>query len=289
MSVKAMQWAKQLTVGKSSYKAVLIALCDIHHAENNTCFASISDLVSFTELNWKTINCAIDALAENDFLTVIKRPGNASKFVLHLEKTPSKIGGTRSGNKHNLRVSTPSKSGGADETPPPSKNGETPSKSGAGTTPSKNGDDPLQKRNLPPPNLEDKRDNGINGIKKISSKVENLEDEIYQKFARAMWDRISLITKSAKSPNLNSWARDIRLLVETDKRDIKTAWRVFAWAHADHFWRKNILSAAKFRKQFDTLFVQHQEAGHANPRASAKPNQPTKSERLRDETYYGAF
>lgn len=50
-----------------------------------------------------------------------------------------------------------------------------------------------------------------------------------------------------------SWAREARLMVERDKRDPREAWRVLRWCQADEFWRGNILSMAKFRKQYDQL------------------------------------
>jgi len=52
---------------------------------------------------------------------------------------------------------------------------------------------------------------------------------------------------------LNSWANHIRLLRETDGHDPKRILEVWAWAHADQFWRGNICSPDKLRKQFDAL------------------------------------
>lgn len=60
----------------------------------------------------------------------------------------------------------------------------------------------------------------------------------------------------AKEPNPQKWADMIRLTIERDKRtpeDIKT---LIDWSQNHSFWKTNILSPDKLRKQFDRLWIQ---------------------------------
>lgn len=56
-----------------------------------------------------------------------------------------------------------------------------------------------------------------------------------------------------KKPNLESWANDIRLMRQIDKRsqeDIRAMWR---FARVDQFWQTNVLCPATLREKFDKL------------------------------------
>jgi hypothetical protein len=56
-----------------------------------------------------------------------------------------------------------------------------------------------------------------------------------------------------KKVNVNKWAETIRLMRERDGVKLEDARIVFDWANNDSFWQKNILSADKFRKQYQRL------------------------------------
>ncbi|MBU9695220.1 hypothetical protein KSL82_04825 [Limosilactobacillus portuensis] len=49
------------------------------------------------------------------------------------------------------------------------------------------------------------------------------------------------------------WADSIRLMIERDNRSPKQIKNMVDWCQADSFWRNNILSTAKLRKQYDTM------------------------------------
>jgi len=49
------------------------------------------------------------------------------------------------------------------------------------------------------------------------------------------------------------WANEIRLMVEIDKRPLERVGEVMEFALSHPFWKKNILSVEKLRKQFDRL------------------------------------
>ena len=58
-----------------------------------------------------------------------------------------------------------------------------------------------------------------------------------------------------RNPNLQTWAKDIDLMIRLDKRTPEDIQRVIKWSQADTFWQSNILSTAKLRKQFDQLWL----------------------------------
>lgn len=68
-----------------------------------------------------------------------------------------------------------------------------------------------------------------------------------------------------KPPNLQTWSDDMRKIVELDKKELKLVEQIIVWSQASDFWSKNILSAAKLRKQFDMLVRQ---SGISKPQVS---------------------
>jgi len=74
--------------------------------------------------------------------------------------------------------------------------------------------------------------------------------------AELMAEKIREFLPNARAPNLESWANDIRLIREQDKKTGPEVRELFLWANADPFWRANIRSPAKLRKHLDTLQAQ---------------------------------
>ena len=58
-----------------------------------------------------------------------------------------------------------------------------------------------------------------------------------------------------RRPNLDAWAKDIRLMRERDGKTDAEVRELFVWANRDPFWKSNILSPATLRKQWDKLAV----------------------------------
>lgn len=79
----------------------------------------------------------------------------------------------------------------------------------------------------------------------------------------------------SKTPNLQSWANDIRLLHEQDKHTYKEIKAVIDWVNQDNFWVSNILSPKKLRKQFNTLIAQMRR----------KPNKPKGRQEVMPERF----
>jgi hypothetical protein len=71
-----------------------------------------------------------------------------------------------------------------------------------------------------------------------------------------------LVKNGAKPPETASakdgWRREARLLLDTDERPLAEALALVDWCQQDSFWRSNILSMTKFRKQYDALRLRSQ-------------------------------
>lgn len=74
---------------------------------------------------------------------------------------------------------------------------------------------------------------------------------------------------NAKKPNPQKWADVIRLMIERDNRDPEEIKRVIYWSQANDFWKNNILSTEKLRKQYDTLFMQMKADAEKKAKASS--------------------
>lgn len=58
---------------------------------------------------------------------------------------------------------------------------------------------------------------------------------------------------TAKEPNIDGWAQDVRLMRMADGRSHRDICELFRWAKADDFWGPNIQSPGTLRKQWDKL------------------------------------
>ena len=88
------------------------------------------------------------------------------------------------------------------------------------------------------------------------SKKKFTPDSVEYQLAMYLFDKIKQnnpdhldLTESQKQ----KWADYIRLMIERDKRTPKQIRNMIDWCQADGFWRQNILSTAKLRKQYDTM------------------------------------
>lgn len=104
-----------------------------------------------------------------------------------------------------------------------------------------------------------------------------------------------------------TWADDFRKLIEIDKATRQDVAAVMSYLPNDHFWRKNVLSAKKFREQFIRLKAEmaskeeqtHARTGRANAtnsrkggtspfdgfKAKSKPVEPIRESIFEDELY----
>lgn len=97
-------------------------------------------------------------------------------------------------------------------------------------------------------------------IKTTSSKKYD-EDNTYFKMATYFHERVSKVANDAgishliKKSNMQTWADDMRKLVELDQVDKRLAKDVMDWVTEDSFWRTNVLSARKLREKFMELAI----------------------------------
>ncbi|MDT2824847.1 helix-turn-helix domain-containing protein [Vagococcus lutrae] len=80
---------------------------------------------------------------------------------------------------------------------------------------------------------------------------------VEMKLAVLLYEKIKADIDIAE-PNLQNWADHIRLMIERDKREPKHIAQMIQFAREDDFWKSNILSTQKLRKNFDTLQAQYQ-------------------------------
>lgn len=93
-----------------------------------------------------------------------------------------------------------------------------------------------------------------------SAKAKYADDSPYMDLAKRLFEHIKKRNPKQKEPNWQTWADDFRKTVELDERDYKETVLVLDWCQRDEFWKNNILSPAKFRKQYDQLFLKMKDS-----------------------------
>lgn len=87
------------------------------------------------------------------------------------------------------------------------------------------------------------------------------EDSTYFKMAIYFHEKVSVVANEAgishliKKSNMQSWADDMRKLIEIDQVDKHQAKQVMDWVTEDSFWKTNVLSAKKLRERFMELAI----------------------------------
>ena len=94
------------------------------------------------------------------------------------------------------------------------------------------------------------------------------DDSPYLQLAKHLYKKINN-NGPIKKPNFQTWADDIRKMVELDERDIGKVGRMIEWCQKDSFWSSNILSAKKLREKYDVMARQANrkpERGYNKPK-----------------------
>ncbi len=104
-----------------------------------------------------------------------------------------------------------------------------------------------------PPVISDQQDFQIPEKPAGRRRPEYPEDSIPYKLTRYLWKLIQENFPKFKLPNLQKWALNVDRMIRLDNREPDDIGRVIAWAQRDSFWKSNILSTEKLRKQFDTI------------------------------------
>ncbi|HGN9520965.1 hypothetical protein Q4R38_19190 [Morganella morganii] len=90
------------------------------------------------------------------------------------------------------------------------------------------------------------------------------------KAAQWIFQLITRISPSAKTPNWSGWANDVRLMREQDNRTHSNICQMFKFANQDNFWKSNILSPAKLREKWTQLEAKRNTQGQGKP--SGRPH-----------------
>ena len=107
----------------------------------------------------------------------------------------------------------------------------------------------------------------VNNNKKAKNAQKNAEeknnnsrkqafDAVYYELSEYLFKRIILNYPEHKKPNLEAWCKPIQLMIERDGRTPDGIRKIIEFAQSNAFWKKNILSTEKLRKQYDTLSAQ---------------------------------
>lgn len=118
-------------------------------------------------------------------------------------------------------------------------------------------------------------DNNINNNVPTRKKRVYGDDDPNKKLAALL---LKLIRKNQnlKEPDLDKWAKTIRLTIESDKRKGKDVQEMIVWATQHNFWSGVILSPTSLRKNFDQMAAQKIKN---NPLPDGEPKERIKSEK----------
>ena len=111
------------------------------------------------------------------------------------------------------------------------------------------------------------------------------EDSTYYKMAAYYMGLCKEVVKEVglehliANSNLQTWADDFRKLIELDQVDKKQVLDVMNWVVKDPFWRQQVLSGAKFRKQYLKLVLKMNEQKTPKKSPYSKPVQKDNRDR----------
>ncbi|UII56244.1 Replication protein O [Cytobacillus spongiae] len=84
------------------------------------------------------------------------------------------------------------------------------------------------------------------------------EDSIPFQLSLKLFNNIRKNNSGFKQPNLQKWSDEFRLMMERDNRTEYQIAHLIDWCQQDSFWKANILSPSKLRKQYDQLVLKIQ-------------------------------
>lgn len=95
-------------------------------------------------------------------------------------------------------------------------------------------------------------------LKKVKNKYFSSDsDEI--RLSELLFSLIQERNPNHKKPNIQTWAKQIELMMRTDNRSLPEMEQIIHWTQQDCFWQNNILSTAKLREKYDQLVLKMNE------------------------------
>lgn len=103
--------------------------------------------------------------------------------------------------------------------------------------------------------------NNVDEVKEKESESEKEKNDvkynkIHSELAKILWGYVIQNFPKTKKPNVDVWSDNIRLMMEQDglsEIEIKNA---IHWSQNNKFWKTNIRSTSKLRKQYEELYAQ---------------------------------
>lgn len=92
--------------------------------------------------------------------------------------------------------------------------------------------------------------------KKDNNTRRNKFDDTHLSLANLLNNLINQNNEEAKQPNIESWANDLRIMIEQDKRDPEKVKNAIIWSQKDDFWSGVVLSPKSLRKNYDKMAAQ---------------------------------
>ena len=80
------------------------------------------------------------------------------------------------------------------------------------------------------------------------------------KLAELLYKQIKNNLPNYPEKDLEKWANEFRLMMERDKREGEEIQDLIIKTQNHHFWKKNILSPSKLRKQYDRLVLEFEDS-----------------------------
>ncbi|WP_048341025.1 MULTISPECIES: hypothetical protein [Clostridium] len=106
---------------------------------------------------------------------------------------------------------------------------------------------------------------------KNDKNVKNEKKNIYMsdsneyRLAEYLYKYILKNNPNTKEPNLQNWAKTFDYILRIDRRELEEVKRLISFCQGHSFWYKNILSADKFRKQYDRLVLEFSDINKKPP------------------------
>lgn len=102
-----------------------------------------------------------------------------------------------------------------------------------------------------------------------NNKTSRLKYEICDmELAELLFKKMRENNPGVKQPKLETWANEVRLMRKSDKRTVEQISYLINWTQEHYFWKTNILSITKLRKQWDQLVLKCKEDKGRKPGAS---------------------
>ncbi|KGR74872.1 hypothetical protein [Ureibacillus sinduriensis] len=117
--------------------------------------------------------------------------------------------------------------------------------------------------------------NNVNNDNNISSRKQKRvyeEDSDEMKLTNFFIQEVQKNDSLFTCKNKQSWCEDFRKIIEIDKRDKSEISKLIRWIQQDDFWKSNVLSPSKLRKQYSNLLI---KMNATKPVVTQEPKSPS--------------